>query len=271
MVKIAVLGANGRLGSELVKNGCIPIISRLGDNKLASELNSISPDVVVNCAGKTDVDGCERDVINSYLNNAFYLENLAKGYGGFIVQISTDFVFDGNAGPYDELAAENPIQTYGFSKFVAETIIKRFFKDYLIIRTTNLYDAGKTNKSNFALWVINALKSQKQIKVSDEFWGNPTYVPHLAIGILRAIQARLTGTLNIVGETYCTRYEFAQAIAKFFNLDANLIVKGTFFADAKRPLRAGLKTDIARAFGIPIFDLSAGLDGLRLELENVQS
>jgi len=265
-MKIVVLGPKGRLGSELVRLGCTPFDGHFSDPQI-NKLKLLEPDVVINCAGKTDVDACERDIINTYLANAFGLERLANVFTGRFVQISTDYIFDGLAGPYDEGAFGNPLQTYGFSKFVAETLVHRFWTNSLIIRTTNLYDTGKIGKSNFALWVLDSLKAGKTLTVTDDLWGNPTYVPHLAKGILSAIDKKLHGTLNIVGETYCTRYEFAIRLARAFGFDPKNVIKGNFFIDAKRPRKGGLKTTLARSYGIPIFDLDTGIAELRLELE----
>lgn len=266
MVRIAVTGPNGRLGSELIKRGCLPLNADVTDAKAVErEIKSVKPDVIINCAVKSDVDGCENDQIKTYAVNTFAPEVIAKSFGGYFIQISTDFVFDGKFGPYDESDTPFPIQTYGMSKYMAETLVAGTYKQSLIIRTTNLYDAGKA-KDNFALWVIRQLRSGQKLSVSDDQFGNPTYVPHLAEGILAAINQQAIGVLNIVGDLVCSRYEFAQHLARGFGFNVDLIGVGYHKPKAKRPKYAGLKTDKAKALKIPIYDVHVGIEELRQEL-----
>lgn len=262
--RIGILGARGRLGTELLKLGCTGIQT---DITSLSDLQQIKWDfnAVINCVAKSNVDWCENNIIPTYKINGFSIENIAKVFSEYFIQISTDYIFDGKNGPYGELDEPNPIQTYGFSKWVGEQITERLFSKHLIIRTTNLYDNGASGKSNFVLETINLLKNNKSVRVTDELFGNPTYTPELASAIISAINKNITGKLNLVGNTVCSRYELAQHVAKIFNYDIHNVVKGKFWSDAKRPEHNGLKLNRANELGIYMTDVQIGL----LELQKV--
>lgn len=256
---IGVLGAYGRLGKTLVAMGCQPILSNLLDyDTLKREIDKVKPDVIINTAGITDVDYCERYIVDSYKINAFSLENIRKIFDKYFVQISTDFVFNGINGPYKEDAEANPINTYGFSKMTAEIITKERFCKHLIVRTTNLYEAN-FDKLNFAMWVYKNITNEQFIKVSKVFKGNPTYIPHLAKGILQAINKNIYGTLNIVGQDNLSRYDFAELIIRHFQLDNRFLSYGDVFGLAKRPENGGLDVTKAESLGIDIYPVHVGL------------
>jgi dTDP-4-dehydrorhamnose reductase len=265
-MKIGVLGAKGRLGNELLKRNCIGINTDITNLASLEHCNLSQYDAIINCAAKTGVDWCEKNIIPAYTINGFAIENIIKQYNGYFIQISTDYVFDGIAGPYTELDTPNPIQTYGFSKWVGEQMVARLFQRYLIIRTTNLYDNGNSGKSNFVLEAINNLKQGKVVKVTPELYGNPTYTPELADWILLAIEKQITGKLNLVGETVCNRYELMRQVANLFGYDDGLVMKAKFWADAKRPERNGLKVNRATELGIPITDMFTGIIKLKESL-----
>lgn len=267
--RIAVLGPNGRLGRCLISLGCIPFHVRLEDSDGIRELLKLhAPDVIINCAGKTDVDGCERDIIGTYTTNTFSIENVLNLFSGMFVQLSTDYIYDGLTGPYKETDySYNPLNSYGFSKLFAETIVKsRLPESHLIVRVTNLYDNGLHGKSNFLLWVLDQLKKKNQIKVTDQIRGNPTYVPHLASQILNAIDKGVTGVLNLGGADIHSRYEMATLVCKFFGYDLGLIQKGPFYHLARRPQNGGLILDKATKLGIQVPTFYSGLSDLHISL-----
>lgn len=265
METIAVITGKGRsrLGRRLVERGCKEIDSDLLDfYTLEKQIKSINPTVIINTAAKTDVDFCEKSPITAYTINTFSLENISKNFKGFFVHISSDYVFDGKRNDFDGYTEEdltNPINTYGYSKLFSEEIVKKNFPEYLIVRTTNLYDSSKYRPC-FATWVLDSLREKRRIKVTRELYGNPTYVPHLAEGILYCINKKITGTLNIVGMENMSRYDFARVIAYAAEYDpTDIIFPGLMYALAKRPERAGLNPGKAISLGVPIYSVLKGV------------
>jgi len=234
-MNIGVVGL-GRLGTELVKQGCLPISYRLGDNKLLSVVNEY--DCIINAAAYTDVDGCEKDATRAIFDNAVHLYKLANCYYGKIVHVSTDFIFDGKNGPYTEQADPNPLGIYGATKLFGEkAIFLRGQNDDLIVRTTVLFD---TQKRNFVSTIRSLLCDGTQITLPINLTGNPTYVPHLAQAILYAIKNGHSGIRNIAGRTILSRYHLGLAIADCFELDRRLLNPIRYNGLPIRPLNAGL-------------------------------
>lgn len=268
--RIAILGPNGRLGSHFVKLGCIPFHINLSDQDgFIEHLDRHNPEIIINCAGKTDVDGCERDPLGAYINNTFSIERILNIWRGRFVQLSTDYIFNGKQGPYEEHDTRyDPLNTYGYTKLFAETIVKtKCPEKSLIVRVTNLYDDGSSNKTNFVLWILNQLKDGKQTRVSDEIKGNPTYVPHLAKQILHAIEKDVYGILNLGCYEVITRYDLAVNICSFFDYDLALVQRGGFYHLAKRPLNGGLVLEKAKILGLSVPSLYSGLIDLKFSLE----
>lgn len=263
---IGVLGHKGRLGTELIKNWkCLPLDADIKSlTSLSRAIDEIKPDVIINCAAKSGVDKCEDEVIETYLVNAFGPRNISEVFSGKIVHLSTDYIFDGQKGNYSETDKANPLSVYGFSKFFGEEALKKHH-DKLIVRTTILFDAGP--KDNFPLAAWRTLKENKPFTAPNDLYGNPTYIPHLAHGIIVAIEKDLTGVLNIVGDGICSRMEFAQIICDIFGFDKTLVTNSPIWGNARRPAKAGLDTEKAMSLGIPIYDIMAGLLDWKKELE----
>ncbi len=265
-MKIAVTGAKGRLGSELVRRGCAPVeadVTRF--QALALCIDALAPDVVVHCAACTDVDACESHVALAARVNAEGTQLLGQAFRGPIVYISTDYIFDGQAGPYGEDAAPNPIGVYGWSKLGGEIAIRnRKEARDLIVRTTVLFDELSPN---FVTNVIARLRAGETIYLPEDLRGSPTYVPHLANGILAAIERGVSGILNLAGSRVMSRYELGLAIAGQWNFDRSLVkplkeLRQDYSYPAPRPPRAGLLVDKALSLGLPIGDPLDGLEAM---------
>jgi len=270
-VRIGVIGSNGRLGSELVNrlstHGYEPINCDITNaDSILDAISGKHYDCIVNCAAYTNVDKAEKEEIKALSINGFGPENLARTYLGYIVHISSDYIFDGSDGPYTEEDECNPISAYGRSKHVGEIGLRPYMDRTLVVRTTVLYDNG-IKYPNFVTSILSQLKSGKYVTVPKQLLGNPTYIPHLATGLTFAINKGLTGTLNISGRTRMSRYQCAREVAHMFNLDANNVLSGPVFGDAKRPYLAGFILDKAKTLGVPVFSLWEGLEHLRKELE----
>lgn len=265
--KIGVIGYKGRLGKTLIdKYGILPIDCDItSQDSIRTALGSDNNwDVIINCAAFTNVDGAEKERIRAYAVNTFGPKNLATVFDGRIIQLSSDYIFNGEHGPYDEDDIAFPLSAYGFSKYMGEVALRPTMDRTLIIRTTVLYDNGP--QSNFILSVLNQLQQKKPVKVPKTIIGNPTHVEHLAEGIMYCIDHEHTGIINIVGTTLFSRYETAIEIARFFDLDTKQIYDSPAWGEAKRPEKAGLKIDKARNWGVPLFSLWEGLHLLKQDI-----
>jgi len=209
-------------------------------------VDEFEPDVIVHTAAVTDVDLCEKERGLAWQVNVGAVENLsyaAKLTGAKIIHLSTDYVFDGKSGPYNELDRPNPISYYGRTKLASENLLLTSGVQNAIIRTMVLYGLGLNVKSNFALWLYNNLKDGKPIRVVDDQIGNPTLADDLAYAILKIIELERTGVYHIAGSDMISRYDFALALARVFNFNKKLITpvkSSTFIQPAPRPLKSGL-------------------------------
>lgn len=214
---------------------------------------NFSPDYIINAAAFTDVDGCEREKELSWKANVTAVENLvaaARLVEACIVQISTDYIFDGKAGPYDETALPNPLNYYGREKLAAENAVRASGENWLIIRTNVVYGVAPRVKKNFALWLAQELKKQRHVNVVSDQYGNPTLADDLARGIYELVRRNKRGVYHIAGADYLSRYEFALKLAEVFGYDKSLItpIKTADLNQlAVRPLQSGLITVKAQA------------------------
>lgn len=269
-MRIAVIGHEGRLGSELVRKGCIPVDTDIRNRyEVFNAVHTIEPDVVINCAAITDVNYCEsmEGLEKAIQINYKGVVNLRESFDGLLVQMSTDYVFDGKHGPYDEKAKHSlAVNMYGMTKQAAEAALQIYTdKPYCIIRTTCLF--GSHNQDDLASKVVMALKHGEEFKASLKPPGNPTYIPYLADGILELLKLKqIPNVIHIAGKDVITRYEFALMIANVFGYDAKLIIAdrtGNVLGLAKRPSKAGLKVKLAEKFGLPIYTAIEGLEAFR--------
>lgn len=241
-MKIAVTGPAGQLGQELVKQGAIPLRGRLMSEEMTTNIEAINPDAIINCAAMTNVDGCEKNILQAASTNVGGVEFVSRRFPGYLIQISTDYVFDGQNGPYGVRDAPSPIGIYGWSKLGGELVARRHRGPSLIIRTTILFS---TTNNNFVAKIVQQLRRGGKINMYNPgIAGSPTYVPALAAEILRIVQSEYTGVAHIAGSPCISRLEFARQIARAFDYDPAVIVPNHSSIDgAPRPQRAGLICD----------------------------
>ncbi|MCX8010090.1 MAG: SDR family oxidoreductase, partial [Ignavibacteria bacterium] len=224
MKRILICGANGLLGQRLslmlstqtnyeVLNTSIErnfVFDRLlfdytqlditKRSDVKSLVTSFQPDVILNAAGATNVDWCETNREEAWKINVSSVENLAEAarrVNAKLVHVSTDYIFDGKNGPYDEDAQPNPIGYYGKTKLASENVVRTAGVSYAIMRTNVLYGTGIGVKLNFALWIIENLKLGKTINVVDDQIGNPTYIGDLALAMIKVFELDKEGTFNV--------------------------------------------------------------------------
>lgn len=269
-MKIAVTGAKGRLGSELVHQGCTPLVCDITDPKQVSrEVGRVGPDVIIHCAAYTDVDGCEANPLQAFLVNTRSVDIVRGAFTGKFVLLSTDFIFDGKRGPYLETARPSPLNWYGVSKWSAELLLEKS-ENNVIVRTTLLF--GNKNKDDFVQRVLRSLTFQaSSLSVAQDLYGNPTYVPHLAEAILRVVQTDFSGTLNLCGTDWLNRYEMAERVAKFLGRSTAHRIIASKYREidplfAPRPEKAGMRLDKARKLGLPLYSFEDGLRAMMSDL-----
>jgi len=223
-------------------------------NEIKKVFEEYKPTIVIHTAAMTQVDDCEKDHESCTLQNVTAVQYLAEAcahHKAFFIHLSTDFIFDGEAGPYDEEAPANPLSFYGDSKLKAEEVIKNIAHlDWAIARTVLVYGiAQDMSRSNIILWVKKSLEDGKNIKVVDDQWRTPTLAEDLALGCFLIAQKKAKGIFNISGKDLLTPYQMALQTADFFGLDKSLIEKAdstTFTQPAKRPPRTGFVIDKAK-------------------------
>lgn len=206
-----------------------------------------TPDIVINCAAMTQVDACETDKEQCWQVNVDAVETLARNclaHGSHLVQVSTDFVFDGTSGPYREIARPKPLSFYGKSKLAAENAARGAGLDaWSIARTVLVFgDGAHGTRSDFVRWVVRELSAGNRIRVVTDQVRTPTFVRDLANGIERLARFGKVGTFHISGREVLTILDFAHRIADAFDLDADLIdpIKTSELSSAApRPLNSG--------------------------------
>lgn len=184
-------------------------------NMVKEVVNNIKPDVIINCAAYTNVDGCESDFKGAFQVNALGPRNLAiaaKEANSKLLHISTDYVFEGEGtSPYKEYDRVNPKSIYGKTKALGDDYVRELCDKYFIVRTSWLY--GRFGK-NFVYTISNLGDKNDSIKVVNDQLGNPTNCEDLAYNILKLIVTEEYGIYHCTGEGICSWYDFAVEIIK---------------------------------------------------------
>jgi dTDP-4-dehydrorhamnose reductase len=278
--KILVTGSNGLLGQKLVlalkDNEVVELIATSkGQNRIRNTegyvyeplditdkaqiehvFRKYMPDTVINTAAMTNVDACETDKegckamnVDAVADMLAVLDDLQKTLNKpgteppHFIHLSTDFVFDGEAGPYKEEDIPNPLSYYGWSKAEAEKIVEESNLRWCIIRTIIVYGiVDDMSRSNVVLWAKDALGKGQEIKVVDDQFRSPTLAEDLAEGCILAALKEATGIFHISGKETMSILELVEKVADFYNLDKSCIkpIKSdSLNQPAKRPPRTG--------------------------------
>ncbi len=288
-MKILVIGASGQVGKNLMRRfgeqghevigtksksnnfGLLPL--DITNNASVIELvEKINPECVVLSAALTNVDYCEEYKDEAERINVDGTRNVVEACrkaGAKLVLISTDYIFDGKNGPYDENATPNPVSFYGKTKLEGEKLVKTL-PDYIIVRTTWVFDYGFDDR-NFAARLISELRQGHQFKVPTDQIATPMLASNLAEVVAELVVKGKNGVYNVAGTTRLNKYEFALKIAEKLNLDKSLIIgveTASLGQKAKRPLNAGLKTFKVQAeVSIKLLDLDEALEILKSRVE----
>ncbi|MFC3415714.1 SDR family oxidoreductase [Algoriphagus hitonicola] len=274
--KILITGANGLLGQKLVQKlveeGEFEVLAtgrgpcRLpgegfkyvsldieNEKSVRAVLSKEQPSVIIHGAAMTNVDTCELHQEACYSANVLatkYLVEAAEEIDAHFIFVSTDFIFEGDEGPLDEMAAPNPVNFYGQTKLEGEAIVKDSKLKWAIARTVLVFGiAHDLSRSNIVLWVKESLEAGKEIQVVDDQFRSPTLAEDLAEGCILIAKKGVEGIYHISGPDFLTPYQMAQITAEYFDLDESLIKKtdsNKFTQAARRPLKTGFIIEKAR-------------------------
>jgi dTDP-4-dehydrorhamnose reductase len=215
-------------------------------------VSNIQPEVIINTAALTDVDACEEQPDAAFEVNAIsvgYLASAAKATGAFLVQVSTDGVFDGKKGHYSEDDTPNPINQYGLSKLKGEQAATNAGAgNWSIARASVVYGWGRPHRPNAATYVYRKLSKAENVSMVTDIYSTPTLNSNLARMLLDIAQLKLPGIIHTAGTTRLSRFDFALRLAETLQLDSSLIfpVKAqTMNWKARRPADSSLNVSKA--------------------------
>jgi len=273
--RIFIVGANGMLGQRTIEfykpnKNVLLFACSIEENPLFNDVDYLCcniterdkikeavynflPDVIINAAAYTNVDLSETERETVWKINVKGVEHLAETarvIDAQIIHISSDYIFDGENGPYTENDKPSPLGYYGRTKLASENVLKISGALFTILRTNVLYGVTSKSKADFVEWLIDTVRSGKPVRVVDDQFSNPTFIDDLVQAINKVIEFRKHGVYNIGGKEFLSRYEFTEVIADYFGLDKSLIAPiKTKELDqaARRPLKSGLITLKAEA------------------------
>ncbi|MDF3079246.1 MAG: NAD(P)-dependent oxidoreductase [Sphingobacteriaceae bacterium] len=298
MNKILVTGSNGLLGQKLtelmLKQKDITLIATSRDGNRYPEkegytymelditdeaetvqvISAVMPDVVINTAAVTQVDVCEKDKDACRDLNVEGVRNLieiCQTLNIHLIHLSTDFVFDGESGPYEEGAVPNPLSYYGTTKLQAEELVKQATCKWTIVRTVLVYGiVSDISRSNIVLWAKGALEKGQPIKVVSDHWRTPTLAEDLAEGCLLIARKGKTGIYHISGNEMMSILQLVYQVADFFNLDKSIItpIESSSLNEAPRPKKTGFIIDKAvKELGYKPHSFKEGVEILSRQLQ----
>ncbi|MFJ8102265.1 dTDP-4-dehydrorhamnose reductase [Lysinibacillus sp. NPDC096212] len=248
-MKIMVTGANGQLGQELVKqlsNSQHELyaftkqeLDITNIEQVTNVCNNVLPDIIINAAAYTNVDGAETNRELAFQVNATGQRNLAvaaEKTGAKICYISTDYVFNGQAdSPYNEYMNVEPLGVYGQSKYAGEFLTQTLSTKYFIVRTAWVY--GEFGP-NFVKTMLKLAEEKTELGVVYDQVGSPTYTVDLAEFLIELVQTEKYGVYHCTNSGTCSWYEFAKEIFNIANKNiiVNPLTSEQFPRPAKRPV-----------------------------------
>jgi len=261
-LKICIVGASGLLGEgfqRISKDSKNEFIFCYAKNKIpnAEQLDITKedaiksffqihkPDTLINCSAISNPEFCEKNKSHAFNVNALGAKKLAQAcniYGSHLIHVSTDYVFDGNAGPYQENDVPKPISYYGQTKHESEELVLKENENFCVARTALLYGWCQ-NKQNLATMIISELRNNRQVKLIDDQQVSPSYTDNVAEMMLELAKTKISGTFNVTNSSIVTRYDFGILISEVFELNKSLIKSISaedFHWKVPRPHKGGL-------------------------------
>ena len=286
--KVLVIGASGLVGGALMRvlktsqTDAVGTCARFpGAGLEALDITSLTqvracverhrPATIFLAAALTHVDYCEDHPDEAFAINVEgprAVAEAARALDAQLVFYSTEYVFDGRAGPYDEEAHAAPLSVYGRTKLAAERAIRETVDNALTLRTAVVF-GWDSNSKNFAMQVYHKVQAGEQMTIPMDQFGNPTLAEYLAEMSLALAQRGVHGILNVVGKDLIARSDFARALVKLYEGSPDLVVPVTTESlkqKAARPLYGGLRTEkLERLVGRKAMPLDDALERLERE------
>jgi dTDP-4-dehydrorhamnose reductase len=265
-MRICILGANGQLGRDLTDtlagHDVLPLTRKDFDvtdhARSRAVLSEARPEMVVNLTAYHRVDDCEANPELAYSVNVLAVLNLvriANDIGAKIVQLSTDYVFDGNSTtPYVESSPAFPLSIYGNSRLAGEYLVRTQARSFLLVRTCGLYGrAGSGGKGgNFVETMLKKARNREPIQVVDDQTVTPTSTADLARQLAVLFNTPHEGLFHATNEGSCTWYEFAAAVFQLSGTPADLTptTSAAYKAPARRPRYSVLENKRLKELGL---------------------
>ncbi|MFH1320708.1 MAG: SDR family oxidoreductase [Bacteroidota bacterium] len=267
-MNILIIGASGLVGGNCLKylsnktelnvtgtyfsykvNNTVYFDTLKLNNPNNFDIEKFNPDVIIHCGALTNVDYCEDHQEESHQKTVVSTQNaigLSKKHDAKMIYLSTDYVFDGTEGPYDENAKVNPISMYGKHKLEAETIVLNELIGSIVIRITNVY-GDEERKKNFIARIVDKIKEGEELdlKLPYDQYATPVNAYDVARAIYLLIKDNKHGIYNIASSDYVNRCQLVHRIFNHFpEAKYNLVPVSTkeLNQPAPRPLQGGLKT-----------------------------
>ena len=232
-MKILIAGSKGQLGQELVEilpgQGHEVVALAHGELNIADPesveraVEAHSPELLVNAAAYTNVDGCEMETERAYSVNALGPRNLAQvceRLGCELLHVSTNYVFDGEGNrPYEPFDPPNPISAYGRTKLAGEEYVKHLSNRWYIVRSAGVYGRGH----NFVRTMLRVAKERDVLKVKEDEFISPTYARDLAEGIAEVLESGHYGLYHLTNAGSCSWYEFTQEIFRLTGIEVEVV------------------------------------------------
>lgn len=277
MQTVLITGSNGLLGQKLVhllrsKAQHRIIATSKGRNRISTSegyeyvelditnkkevdgvFDKYQPHTVINTAAMTNVDACEDDKEGCIKLNVTAVEYLIEGckkYNSHLIHLSTDFIFDGEDGPYAEDDEPNPLSFYGQSKLDSEKLVQNSGLKWAIVRTIIVYGiAEEMSRSNIVLWAKSALEKGEALNIVNDQFRSPTLAEDLAEACWLIADKKAEGVFHISGKDLMSIVELVRRVADFYSYDKSIINETSsdnLNQAAKRPPKTGFILDKAR-------------------------
>jgi dTDP-4-dehydrorhamnose reductase len=293
-MRLLVIGGGGQLGSKIIEQGRerhslyatyltkspfldssrVYQVDKTNEKSIQEVIAKIKPDVVIDTAALHNVDRCETNKEEAHLVNTVGTRTIAKAcktHGAKMVFVSTDYVFDGKKGLYQETDQPTPINYYGQSKLDGEQAIKEECEKHAITRTSVIYSWVSANSSqsssgkplNFVMWATQKLRKGEPMNIVNDQYSSPTLADSLAEALIKICEDDVIGLYHIAGKTRINRYDFTVKLAEKMGYNTSLIKpvsSSSFKQIAERPMDSSLKVEkIEKTLKMPMLSIDQAL------------
>jgi len=277
-MRVLITGASGLLGRRLfeILSRDHEVIGTYNNNKThkchyldisdreSVELffKKIDPEIVIHCAALVNPDYCEENQEQARLINIQGTQNIVdrcRKHDSKMIFLSSDFVFEGNSGPYHEDSSLNSVNYYGVTKIEGERIVREGLSDYIIIRPALMYGSDEHSKDSFVTQVLDKLQKGDTVELDNQIIKYPTLTDDVVESIRKLIDLDLSGIYNVCSEEGITKYEWGKRVAKFYGFEESKILEGVSKNIARRPVNVKLDSGKIKRHIFNITDIDKGM------------